>query len=206
MTLRVEKFITGPIETNTYLVIDDTKNGMIIDPSADCSELLDLIKGENVIPDSIVITHGHFDHWLGIEEVLSVYPQLKVYMNPDEVVMLRRPEFNGSYMIGAGFSYNGEISDITEDTKQIGAFPVRVFVIPGHSPAGVALLIDKYLLCGDILFAGSIGRSDLQGGNEISLIRGIREKLMCLPDDTVVCPGHGGRTTIAREKRSNPYL
>jgi hydroxyacylglutathione hydrolase len=206
MLVRVEKFVTGPIETNTYLVINENNQCLIIDPSSGCTDLLDSLKKQKLSPDAIVITHGHFDHCLGIIEIVTEYPELTVYIHPEEAKMMKNPQLNGSYMIGEGFSYDGKIADITETTTHIVNFSVKIFIISGHSPAGTALLIDKYLICGDILFAGSIGRSDLFGGSEVSLIKGIKEKLLLLPDDTIVCPGHGGRTTIDREKRTNPYL
>jgi glyoxylase-like metal-dependent hydrolase (beta-lactamase superfamily II) len=89
---------------------------------------------------------------------------------------------------------------------KIGGFDLTVFHIPGHTPGGCALLFENNCFSGDVLFAGSIGRSDLPGGNGPALIAGIKKKLFPLPDATIVYPGHGGKTTIAREKRSNPYL
>ena len=120
--------------------------------------------------------------------------------------MLTDPMHNMSVMMGEYFSYNGPITDLNEGPVTIGRFTGTVFVIPGHSPAGCALLIDKYLLCGDILFAGSIGRTDLPGGDQEQLVDGIRKKLLSLSDETVVCPGHMGRSTIGRERRMNPFL
>jgi len=206
MAIGIERFVTGPIETNTYLVINEMKQCLIVDPSGDCSEVLEFIKNNELIPDAIVITHGHFDHVMGIDEILGAYSGLKIFIHPQEAILLRNSEFNGSYMIGMSFSYMGAVTDIEEGVMQIGNFQAKIIVVPGHSPAGTAILIDKYLICGDILFAGSVGRSDLLGGDEASLLRGIREKFLTLPDETIVCPGHGGRTTIAREKRENPYL
>ena len=206
MPLHIEKFITGPIETNTYLVVNDEKKSFLIDPSSGCEDVLIYLKDNSITLENIVITHGHFDHVLGLGEILEAYPKCAVYMHPGEAMMLKNAEFNGSLMLGIKFSYAGPIVDLNEGPMQIGSFQVNIIAVPGHSPAGVAVLIDKYLLCGDILFAGSVGRSDLQGGNEALLLKGIHEKLLILPGDTVVCPGHGGRTTIAREKRENPYL
>jgi hydroxyacylglutathione hydrolase len=206
MSLHIEKFITGPIETNTYVIVNDEKKCFIVDPSSDCDDVLKYLKNNTITPESIVITHGHFDHCLGITEILDVYPELNIYMHPGESLLLRNAELNGSDMIGVQFSYTGPVVDLNEGSVQIGSFQTKIILVPGHSPAGIAVLIDKYLICGDILFAGSVGRSDLPGGNGTLLIQGIQEKLLILPEDTVVCPGHGGRTTIAREKRDNPYL
>ncbi len=206
MQIQIEKFITGPIETNTYVIMDENKHCFIVDPSSGCEEVLSYIKKNDLLPESIVITHCHFDHTIGISEIKEKYPHILVYVNPLEAVMLRRPEMNGSVMMGFEFTYTEPVIDLIEGPMEIGSFKVNIIVVPGHSPAGTAIYIDKYLLCGDILFAGSVGRSDLVGGDEIKLLTGIREKLLPLPDDTIVCPGHGGRTTIAREKRENPFL
>lgn len=206
MSLQIEKIITGPIETNTYVIVNSEEKCFIVDPSSGCEDVIKYIQRNNLIPESIIITHGHFDHVMGVPEIQAVFNHIPVYMYPLEQFMLSKPELNGSDLLGAEFSYEGEVIDLKEGPLTIGSFQVDVIVVPGHSPAGIAVLIDKYLICGDILFAGSVGRSDLPGGNEASLLKGIREKFLVLPDETIVCPGHGGRTTIAREKRENPYL
>lgn len=206
MSIKVEKFVTGPIETNTYVVSNDEQKCIVIDPSNGCEEVIQYITENNLAPEAICITHGHFDHVLGVNELLQKYPDTKIYVNELEEVLLRRADLNGSGMIGMNFSFQGPIEYFKEGPMQIGTFRCEVIVVPGHSPGGTALLLDKYLICGDILFAGSIGRSDLPGGDGVALVTGIKKKLMILPDETVVCPGHGGRTTIAREKRENPFL
>ena len=206
MNVHVERFVTGPIETNTYLVADDSGDCIIIDPSSGLDEIIRFISEEQITPRAIVATHGHFDHIGGIPELIAVYPALPVYIHPGERELLRDPVQNMSVILGINFSYTGEIRDLEEGPFSIGALSGTVFLIPGHSPAGCALLIGNFLLCGDILFAGSIGRTDFPGGSQVRLIAGIREKLLPLDDAVVVCPGHMGRTTIGRERRMNPYL
>jgi hydroxyacylglutathione hydrolase len=206
MSISVERFITGPIETNSYLVISDSKECLIVDPSSGLDDLVALIREEQLSPQAIVITHGHFDHIGGIPEVLDEYPRLPVYAHPDEKKLLTDPMFNMSFMLGEHFSFQGTISDLDEGVFTAGNIAGTVFCIPGHSPGGCALLVDKYLLCGDILFAGSVGRTDFPGGSQELLIDGIRKKLLPLDDEVVVCPGHGGRSTIGRERRMNPYF
>jgi hydroxyacylglutathione hydrolase len=204
--ITVEKFITGPIETNTYVIVNDTKEAIVFDPSSGCEEVLEFLKSGSIVPHTIIITHGHFDHILGIPEIKSVYQDISVFIHPSEKMFLSKPDYNGSSMLGVPFIYTGKISELTEGEMEIEGFHFKVFLVPGHSPGGCAIYIDRYLICGDILFANSIGRSDLPGGNGELLVKGITEKLLVLPEDTVVCPGHGGRTTIGREKRTNPFL
>lgn len=206
MELKIEKLIIGPVETNAYVVVNEQKRVLIIDPSSGCEELLLLISEKQYIPEAIVLTHGHFDHVMGIPEMVDKFPDLPVYIHPNEKVMLTHPEMNGSPLIGMNWTYNGAVNDLKEGSVTIGSFDMQVIAVPGHSIYGCALLFDRHCVCGDILFAGSVGRSDLPGGNGPLLIKGIREKLLPLPEDTIVYPGHGGRTTIGREKRSNPYL
>jgi glyoxylase-like metal-dependent hydrolase (beta-lactamase superfamily II) len=204
--VNIEKVITGPIETNSYVVVNDKKKALIIDPSSGCDELISLINQKKYIPEAIIITHGHFDHHLGIGEILKAFPGVPIYINEKEQVMLRNADLNGSMMIGWKWEYKGPLNTLDEGDTTIGSFSMKVIAVPGHSPYGCAILIGKQCICGDILFAGSVGRSDLGGGNGPLLIQGIKEKLLTLADDTIVYPGHGGRTTIGREKRLNPYL
>lgn len=206
MPLTVLKFITGPIQTNTYLVYNENKKCFIVDPSSGCDKLIELIKKESFEVESIVITHAHFDHIMGIPEILDISPDIAIYVHSLEKMMLKDAELNSSVLIGENFSYQGSTIDLVEGEMKIGSFDAKVFEVPGHSPCGIALYIEKYLFCGDVLFAGSIGRTDFAGGDQRKLIEGIKMKLLALPEDTVVCPGHMGRTTIGREKKTNPFL
>ncbi|MCX7725533.1 MAG: MBL fold metallo-hydrolase [Chitinispirillaceae bacterium] len=204
--VKVEKFVTGPLETNTYVVYTSSNNSIIIDPSSGLDSMISFLTDKNLIPLAIIITHGHFDHIIGIPEIVKKYGEIPVFIHPLERETLTDPYQNMSFMMGKEFSYKGEIRDLTEGEFSIDDIKGRVLFVPGHSIGGCALLIDSHLFCGDILFAGSIGRTDFPGGNYELLIKGIKEKILTLTDDTVVCPGHGGRTTIKRERFMNPYL
>ena len=206
MSVSVEKFILGPIETNAYLVINESKKCLCIDPSSNCDELLQEIRIQNLELEVIILTHGHFDHIMGVPEIKEQYPLVPLYTHPNELELLKDPQFNGSFLIGVTFTIKDHVNEINEGNIEIGSFSCQIFSVPGHSPGGIAIKIEQYLFCGDILFAGSVGRTDLIGGNEQQLLDGIRKKLLVLPDETIVCPGHGGRTTIGREKKMNPYL
>ena len=206
MSISVERFVTGPIETNTYVVGNESNECLIVDPSNGVAAVLQDIAAKALQPLAILITHGHFDHIGGIPEIIEAYPALKVHIHSRERVLLAKPELNMSFLAGMDFRYEGPVVEMDEGPFSIGGFSGTAMVIPGHSPAGTAFLIESVLLCGDILFAGSIGRSDFPGGNQTTLVEGIREKLFVLDDAVTVCPGHGGRTTIGRERRMNPFL
>jgi glyoxylase-like metal-dependent hydrolase (beta-lactamase superfamily II) len=210
MALSIHKYATGPLETNTYLV-EDGSSCIVVDPSAGCQAPLSKIAREKLSVSATILTHCHFDHILGIGEILAAHPAAVVWAHPAEKPLLTNAEFNGSYLIGRPTVYDGPVSDLSEGKGiSIGGLTFDVLHVPGHSPGGCALVFrdagTTSCLSGDALFAGSIGRYDFPLGDGPLLIRSIREKLLTLPDDTVVYPGHGGRTTIAREKRMNPYV
>jgi len=204
--ISVKKFVTGPIETNTYLIWNEKRKGLVIDPSSGCDSLIRLVGKERVGLEAILLTHAHFDHLLGIPEILAAAGSLPVYVHGADAPALSDPQLNGSQWFGHPFTFTGLIKLIEEGMQRIESFDIRVLLVPGHTSGGCALLLENYCFCGDVLFAGSIGRSDLPGGNGSELLEGIIGKLLILPDDIIVCPGHGGRTTIGREKLHNPFL
>ncbi len=204
--ISVGKFVTGPLETNTYLVRNEAGRGLVLDPSSGCADLLQKVNEEGITLEAIFLTHAHFDHILGIPEILKAAGSIPVYVFGADSRALSDAGLNGSEWFGEPFAFNGPVTIITGDLKRIGSFDVRVVPVAGHTPGGCVLLIDNYCFSGDVLFAGSIGRSDLPGGNGADLINGIKSSLLTLPDATIVCPGHGGRTTIGREKAHNPWL
>lgn len=204
--VKVEKFVTGPLETNTYVVYTMSHNSIIIDPSSGLESLFSFLRDKSLKTLAIVITHGHFDHIIGIPEIVKEYGEIPVFINPLEKEALTDPYQNMSFLMEKGFSYKGDIRDLIEGEFLVSDIKGKVLFVPGHSVGGCAILIGTNLFCGDILFAGSIGRTDLPGGNYHLLIKGIKEKILTLSDDTVICPGHGGRTTIKRERTTNPYL
>ncbi len=204
-TVTITRFVTGPLDTNTYVVNDTNNQAIVVDPSGGCREVLRHISDHGFTLGAIVLTHGHFDHLLGIDEVRATYA-VDVWVHPAEKALVRQPGLNGSDIMGASYFYGGPLRELAEGDTEIGGIPMRVLHVPGHSPGGCALVFDGAVLCGDALFAGSVGRADLPGGDFDQLIAAIREKLLTLPPDTVVWPGHGNRTTIGREARLNPFL
>ena len=206
MTIEIKKFVTGPIETNTYVVINENKACLVVDPSQGCDDVLAFIQEQGLVLEAIVLTHGHFDHILGIAELHDAYPRMAIWMHPDEKELIAHAQHNGSYLIGSNYAFGGATHDLTEGKMRIGGFDCIVFHVPGHTPGGCALVFEDNCLSGDSLFAGSIGRTDFPGSDQEALLKNIKEKLFTLPDTTIVYPGHGGRTTIGREKRLNPFL
>ena len=213
MAITVHKFVTGPIETNTY-VIASNATCLVVDPSSGCDEPLRLIGREKMRVAAVLLTHCHFDHFLGIAEIQASGPAagsaVAVWAHPAERQLLTNAEFNGSFLIGRPSVYDGPVSDLCEGPAVIGGLAFDVLHVPGHSPGGCAFVFRDakatHCFSGDALFAGSIGRYDFPLSDGALLVSSITEKLLALPDDTIVYPGHGGRTTIGREKRMNPYL
>jgi hydroxyacylglutathione hydrolase len=203
----IERFATGPLETNTYVVNQEGAAAcLVVDPSSGCGEVLRHIQTKKLSVAAICLTHGHFDHILGIAEIQRAQPDAGVWVHPDEKELLANAEFNGSVMIGVDFQYSGKTNNLAQGPITIGGISFEVRHVPGHSPGGCVFVFDGQCICGDCLFAGSIGRTDFPLCDGDALMRGIREKLLTLPDNTIVWPGHGNRTTIGREKRNNPFL
>lgn len=210
--IKIEKFVVNPLGENSFVVSDETGECIFIDPGyfyeEEHEEIRDYIKSNNLAPVKITNTHCHFDHIMGVEFVRNEY-KIQFQAHPED-------EFWVAKAIDQGKMFGFEMQPVSpidsylneNDTIEFGNTKLKVIHVPGHSPGHVVFYSgnDKILIAGDVLFYGSIGRTDLPGGNHSDLISNIKNKLFALPDDTKVYCGHGPETTLGFEKTSNPFL
>lgn len=206
--MKVERFVIGMIGTNCYLVSNtETKECVIVDPAVYSEELAAYIRREELSVQAILLTHGHFDHIMGIDGFLKEY-DVPVYAHREEAVLLNDADYNASSDYGRAYTYSG--ASYVEDGQilNLAGMQFQVIHTPGHTIGGCCYYAEaeKILFSGDTLFQMSVGRSDFPTGNGRQLIGSIQKKLMVLPEETVVYPGHMEQTTIGDEKRRNPYL
>ncbi len=206
--LRIESFNLLPsFMTNTWLLWNDvTHDAILIDPAAPNQELIDIIKERNLKITAIVNTHGHGDH-IGGNPFFKAAFDCPIMIHEDDAKMLIDNKKNLSEFMGTplpGYPADRLLKD--DDIIMMGENKIRVIHTPGHTPGGICLLVDKLLISGDTLFEMSIGRTDFPGGSHQKIIDSIRDKLFVLPEDTVVFPGHGPRTSIGMETQNNPFL
>ena len=210
--MKIYKFVFSPIEVNTYILVDESGDCAIIDcgcyDKQESDRLEDFIKNNNINPVLLLNTHCHLDHIFGNKFVLERY-NLKTFSNEyDE--MNRKDAVQHAKLFGLTMDNPPEPAGFLTDNQTItfGTTELVTLHVPGHSSGSLAFHNEKNgcVFTGDALFAGSIGRTDLFGGNYDTLIKSIRNKLFVLPPATVVYPGHGNETTIEREMESNPYF
>lgn len=209
--IQIHNFVFNPFYENTYVVYDESKEALIIDPGCyedtERQELTEFIENKGLKVTKLINTHCHVDHVLGNAFVKKKYG-VELYVHPEDEATLRSVEV---YAPAYGFSdYTKTEPDqwMNEgDVITFGTSSFEVFFTPGHAPGHVVLVNKEQKICigGDVLFDGSIGRTDLPGGDFDTLIQSINEKLFVLDDETVVYCGHGGSTTIGKEKASNPF-
>lgn len=212
--MKIEALTFNMFGVNTYIVYDETsKECAIIDPGmmneSENSTLSKFIEQNSLKPVCLINTHLHIDHVLGNGYVTEKYG-LTPYSHVADAFLGQRIEQQAA-MFGLPIkAQNIENSlDLTEDSEiKIGNKTLNIIHVPGHSPGSVVLYCksDNFIICGDVLFQRSIGRTDLPGGDYATLINGIQNKLLSLPDETKVYPGHGPSTTIGEERTFNPYL
>ena len=206
--MKITKYMTGPIQVNTYLVYDEeTKKGFIVDPGGYEPRITAQIKDEAVELEYIILTHGHGDHIGGVEAFKKDFPAAKIVALRAEDKMLHDPEANCSIeMFRKAIMIDAEITVEDGDLLEVGNMELKFIATPGHTEGGMCIYTGKTLFSGDTLFCRSIGRTDFPGGSFSDIINSIKTKLFILPDDTVVLPGHMGKTTIGEEKRGNPFV
>ena len=206
--MKIEKFVIGIIGTNCYLVQnEETKECFLVDPAICPAELVSHIKSQGLALKAILLTHGHFDHIMGIDGFLKEF-QVPVYAHEEEKLLLNDPAMNSSVNYGPGYTFSR--AEYLEDGQKltVAGMEIEVLYTPGHTIGGCCYYIpdEGVLFSGDTLFWTSIGRDDLPTGSCSQLIRSIQEKLMCLPDKTQVYPGHMQETSIGFEKIHNPFI
>ncbi len=208
MNLAIRMMVLGPVQTNCYFLInEDTKEVLIVDPADRAQKIIEWINSEGLKPTAILLTHGHFDHIMGVAGVKKEY-NIPIYASKDEVEVLADPQINVSTMMGAYLSMKADKLFSDGDVLELAGMKLKVISTPGHTIGSVCFYMEeeKVLISGDTLFEASVGRSDFPTGSSRQLIESIKTRLFVLPDDTDVFPGHGGTTSIAYEKAHNPFI
>ena len=199
----------GPLQCNCSIIGDEiTREAIVIDPGDDIADILALIAKHDLRVKQIVITHAHIDH-VGGAMKLRAATGAPILLNQNDSALLKMLDIQASWL---GMASPGKVEidqNVGESDKvQAGSLSAQVLHTPGHTEGSICLYfpLEKKLIAGDTLFAGSIGRTDLPGGSFDKIIRSLHEKVLVLPDETVVVPGHGPLTSIGEERESNPFL
>ncbi len=204
-----ETLPVGMLEVNCSIIGDEiTREAAVIDPGGDASAILEMIERHRLHVTAIALTHAHIDHVGALHEIKTA-TDAPVYLNEADLPVYEQLQVQASWL-GLAVPKRVAIDRNAPDGAviQIGGIAITVLHTPGHTPGGVSLWIPagKVVFSGDTLFRDGIGRTDLPGGDGRKILRSIAEKLLTLPDETTVIPGHGDKTTIGRERRFNPFL
>lgn len=205
--MKIVRIPAGIYAANCYIVYDESnKNGILVDPGGDVDDILTVIKENKIEVNYIILTHGHGDHIggvLGLKEALGA----SVMIHESDKDMLIDGNKNLSTVMSMG-SIEMEPDRLLKDGDiiEFGNLNAEIIHTPGHTLGGICIKIGDSLITGDTLFAGSIGRTDLPGGDYDTIIKSIKDKIMIYSDDTKVYPGHGSSSTVGKERVSNPFL
>jgi len=210
MSLNLEIFTLGPLDNNTFVVVDEASStAIIIDPAQGSLKVIDWCIEQNLVISQILLTHGHFDHFWGLEELGNSLIELPP-------IRLHHADFQ-IYNSGGGVNWFGQATQVstypavdfgTKKHIHLGEDLLHVFHTPGHSPGHVIFHVPclAAAFVGDLIFQGSVGRTDLPGGDSRQLMASIQQSVLTFPKDTKLYPGHGPATTVADELKYNPYL
>lgn len=197
----------GIYAANCYILYSkNTKEGIVLDPGGSVEDILEKIKENDLKINYILLTHGHADHIGGVEE-LKKNLNVDVLIHKDDREMLEKPEINLSASMAMGpISIRADKLIEEGDIIEFGDVKGEVIHTPGHTKGGISIKFEEYLVTGDTLFNGSIGRSDLIGGSHTDIMNSIKEKIMALDSELIILPGHGVPSTLLEQKKSNPFL
>ena len=206
--IRIGHMTLGIYQTNCYFVYRENSDKVLVFDPADHGEKIEEALGQHGLHTAaILLTHGHFDHIMGIEDFLKAF-DVPVYVGREEQPLLADDRLNASSMYGYHCTYTGAKALEDGQTVECAGTEIHVIHTPGHTVGGCCYYLpeEEALFCGDTLFCGSIGRTDLPTGSSRDLAHSIREKLMILPDETKLYPGHMDESTIGYEKEINPFI
>ncbi len=210
--MNIEKLTVGPLQCNCYIVSDpDTDESIIIDPGGDPTEIIDCCNAADLEVCSIVATHAHADHIGALPRVKREFGDANVCVGEQETEIMNDSLCNLAKMVGLDLELPDPDRLLAEgDEIDVGGETLKVLHTPGHTPGAISLLAEgegpPVVFCGDLVFRGSVGRTDLPGGDRDALRRAIEDKILTLSDDTIVLPGHERETTVGDERDAVTYL
>jgi hydroxyacylglutathione hydrolase len=203
----LKMLVVGPIQSNCYILgCERTGQAAVIDPGGDVDKILMALAKDNLRCVYIINTHGHLDHSAGNKRLKEVTGAQLVIHRADAPMIVHQAASEGMWGMKVENSPAPDRCVEEGDIITFGDISLKVLHTPGHSGGGISLLTDRIVFVGDSLFAGSIGRTDFPGGDYEALLRHVREKIFPLGDDVVIYPGHGPKTTVGRERRTNPFF
>ena len=203
-----DHLVVGPLQCNCYIVGDpETKQAIVIDPGDDADALVASLNARGLQVTAIVATHAHFDHVLAAERLREL-TGAPFYLHDADRPLLDWLQESGRYFLGLELGPPPEVDSSAGEGDRLvaGAVELEVLHTPGHSPGSISLIAPGVVFSGDTLFAGSVGRTDLPGGDTDALVKAVKAKLFPLGEEIHVLPGHGPATTLGREMRTNPFV
>lgn len=205
MKFKIMRLAVGSYQTNCYIIFDEDKKAIIVDPGAQAKDILNAVESEGLEVEKILLTHAHEDHIGALVEIKNAL-NVPVYMGEHEVSLLEEGLKNLNMLMNEK-NEKFKVDHLVKDAEIIkfNDLEIKVIFTPGHTRGGVCYLIDNILFSGDTLFMGSIGRTDFPGGDYETIMDSLMN-LMKLPNETIVLPGHGPETKVAFEKVNNPFI
>ncbi len=210
--MQIVRLVVGPLQTNAYLLKDEESGaGVILDPGGDAQRIVQRCRSAEMVPRFVVNTHAHVDHIGGNAAVMEAFQDAELCIGQGDAERLTRPADNLALAFGSSIC-SPEPDRLLRHGEELlfGRERLRVIETPGHTPGAISLLASAEspprLFCGDLIFRRGVGRTDLPGGDREMLIETVRSKVFTLPDEAVICPGHGEETTVREERESNPFV